>query len=181
MLGYPAVRSERQVWELVPKRIPLGFSNLAVPAGSHIACTCSSEEERQNCRQSIMEQLHDASTWDSPFARLSFHGDTPIVHTGEELDIYTGLVFEDLANLLIREGHRELVIDLTSTRFIDASSIGGLLRIALSLEQNCGRLTILDPSDPPRKVFRLVGLKDRIPIYTQLDGALRSLKSPEFV
>lgn len=105
------------------------------------------------------------------FASLDFHTGLPMIRACPELDFYTCGRLADLSERMIGLGHRRLIVDLSATTYIDASSIHVLLDIARRLEGMGGFLSIYDPLDPPRKVFRIARVEDQMPIYRRLDEA----------
>ena len=122
----------------------------------------------------ILNRLERAGAFVPPCAQLDFLEDTPVIRTGQEMDFYTSPKFEELANLVIGLSHRRMVVDLSSTNYLDASTIGVLVRIARALEKKGGRLALFDPRDPIRKIFRIVNLDDYIPIHRSLESAMES-------
>lgn len=122
----------------------------------------------------ILRELEGARALAPPFAVLDFCGDMPVIRTGDELDICTAPRLEELAHWIAGIGHRELIVDLSETSFMDAASISALVRIAMALEGKGGRLAIYDPLEPPRRVFQLSRLHERVSINRRLDGALRA-------
>ena len=127
----------------------------------------------------ILRELDDAGALVPPFVRLDFRGDMPVIRTGDELDIYTAPRLEELAEWITSVGHRELIVDLSGTSFMDAASISTLIRIAVALERKGGRLAIYDPLETPRRVFQLSRLHERIPINRRLDEAVRAVLGHE--
>jgi len=125
----------------------------------------------------ILRELEVAGALTAPFASMHFSGDVAAIRTGDEVDVYTAPRVEELADWMISVGHRHLIVDLSRTTFMDAASISALVRIALALEQNGGRLAIYDPLEPPRKIFQLIKLHERIPIRRSLDEAVQSTRA----
>ncbi len=119
-----------------------------------------------------LNRLEQAGAFVPPCAQLCFHADTPVICTCQEMDLYTSPRLEELANMLIGMSHRRLVVDLSSTTYLDASTIGVLIRIARALENKGGQLALYDPKDPIRKIFRIVNLDEYIPIYRSLQSAV---------
>jgi anti-anti-sigma factor len=122
----------------------------------------------------ILNRLECAGAFVPPCAQLDFLDDTPVIRTCQEMDFYTSPKLEELANMVIGLSHRHMVVDLSSTDYLDASTIGVLVRIARVLEKKGGRLALFDPRDPIRKIFRIVNLDDYIPIHRSLEAAMDS-------
>ena len=129
-------------------------------------------DQLDDCLPDLMEELDKAGALKPPFTVLDFHGDIPIISTGDELDFCTTPGFEELASWIVSVNHKELVVDLSGTSFMDAGSISALLRIARALEDRGGRLAIYDPLNPTRRIFQIVKLHDYIPVRRSLDEAV---------
>lgn len=121
----------------------------------------------------IMRKLSESGAFATPCARLDFQGNVPVVCAGAELDFYTSPKLEELAATVISISHRKVVIDLSATTYLDASTVGILLKLARALHIKGGQLSIYDPVDPIRKIFRLINLDTYIPIHRSLDSALQ--------
>jgi len=124
----------------------------------------------------LIEELRAAGALDPPFACLDFIGDTPVVSPHGEMDFYTAPRVEELGDSLVMFGHNRLVVDLSHTSFLDAAAIGTLLKMRNLAGSKGGRLTVYDPTSPPRKIFQLVYLERYIPIRVTLDEAIRELE-----
>lgn len=118
-----------------------------------------------------LDRLEQAGAFVPPCAQLYFHADTAVIRTGEEMDFFTSPRLEELANILICMNHRRLVVDLSKTSYLDASTIGVMVRVARALETKGGELTLYDPRDPVRKIFRIVNLDEYITIHRTLESA----------
>jgi anti-sigma B factor antagonist len=132
-------------------------------------------ERVENDLASFIGRVHEFGTHRKDRSHVRLHDDTPVLHCSDELDLSTGGQMEEQAMWAIRVGHRRLVIDLSETSFIDASSIGGMFRMREALSEAGGKLSIYDPQDHPRKIFQLIHLSDFVPIFTTLDEALSSV------
>ena len=119
----------------------------------------------------IIERLERQGALVPPFAVLDFHSGIPVIRACPELDFYTCEKLEGLANRMLALDHRRLIVDLSETTYIDASSIGKLLGISQTLTERGGSLSVVDSLDPPRKIFRIVLLDEQIPIYDRLEEA----------
>ncbi|MHB0997846.1 MAG: MEDS domain-containing protein [Armatimonadota bacterium] len=129
------------------------------------------EDSRKNL-PNILKRLKSSGVFNPPFASLDFDRGLPVIRTGDELDISTVPVMEELAERVRVFGHKNVIVDLSSTVFMDASSLSALIRMTIAAEKMSGRLAVYDPMDPQRKIFRLVGLNERVPIFSNLDQAI---------
>lgn len=130
-----------------------------------------SPEEFARLLPEIMDQLGDCGAFVPPFALLDFYGEVPVIRACAEMDFYTSPKLEELANQMISLNHRRLIVDLSDTTFADASTVHLLARLAQTLEDKGGQLSIFDPMGPARKIFRLARLEEYIPIRGSMEEA----------
>ena len=121
--------------------------------------------------QDVVKRLLYSGALKPPFATLDFLGDTPVICVGDEMDMATAPEVGNAAQRLIELGHRRLVIELSNTTFIDAEAIHAILQAAIAMEKKGGRLVISDSLEPTRKIFQLIRLGERIPIYLTPEDA----------
>jgi anti-sigma B factor antagonist len=84
-----------------------------------------------------------------------------------ELDVGTGPDFEDAVVRAVRDGARDVVVDLGRTTFMDSSGLGSLIRAARSVDAARGTMTVLSPAGSEARVViemsrtgDVVGLQD---------------------
>ncbi|HEY7198214.1 MAG TPA: STAS domain-containing protein [Gaiellaceae bacterium] len=94
-----------------------------------------------------------------------------IALTGE-VDLYTAPEFKQQLLELIGEGAKEIVVDFTSTTFIDSTTLGVLVGGVKRLRPNGGNLTIVCSDRNITKIFEITGLDKVFPIYGTRDEAL---------
>lgn len=78
----------------------------------------------------------------------------------------------------LNQGARCLVIDLGGLTFMDSSGINLLVRTYNALLQRHGRLALVAPPGPIRRVLDMVQLPPRVPVYPSLQHALADLGAP---
>ena len=73
------------------------------------------------------------------------------------------------------EGHRQVIVDLSSVGFIDSTGIGVLVGAVKRLGESGGSLGVVCPSDEMRGIFEVIGLDDVIPLHRSREHAVGAL------
>jgi anti-sigma B factor antagonist len=98
---------------------------------------------------------------------------TAVVSVGGEIDNETAPALRDELSAAYGDGVERVVVDLSSTRFLDSSALGAL--VGANKEHGAqGRLVIVCPDPQLRKVFEISRLNEVFPVHTSLDDALGS-------
>jgi anti-anti-sigma factor len=72
--------------------------------------------------------------------------------------------------------HREhLVIDLSTTTFVDSSFVAFVVRLLKDLRAGRKELVLIRPGGQVRRVLALVGLPNLVPVFDSLDEAVSAL------
>ena len=99
-----------------------------------------------------------------------------VIAVAGEVDIFTAPELKRAIGGAIDGGARELVIDLTETRFLDSTALGVLIdavkRLRPPLE---GRLVIVNTEPSTAKTFEITGLDQIFTIVETRDEALAQL------
>jgi len=59
---------------------------------------------------------------------------------------------------LLKEGHREFVLDLSNLTYLDSFGLGQLVCVRNSIERTGGQIKLLNPPDHVRKLLKLTKL-----------------------
>ena len=97
--------------------------------------------------------------------------DTHVVSVAGEIDLFTAPEFKQRMSRPIDDGVQRLIVDLSSTTFIDSSSLGVLIGAHRRLKLRGGSLVIVCDNDAITKTFRITGLDGVFTIVTTLDEA----------
>jgi anti-anti-sigma factor len=81
---------------------------------------------------------------------------------------------------LLREGERHagaayLLLDFSDARFIDASVVGALFRLARLTRDRGGRMALVDSQAASRSIWRLTGYPEVCPVFVSLQEAAATL------
>jgi anti-sigma B factor antagonist len=100
-----------------------------------------------------------------------------IVSLRGELDAITLSMLDGILTTEVAARPVDLVIDLSDVTFIDASTVGALLRCRNLLRVQSRRLTLRSPSGCVSRLFALCGLSDLLDAPSPVGG----LVTPEVV
>jgi anti-sigma B factor antagonist len=92
-----------------------------------------------------------------------------------EVDIFTAPELKRSIASAIDEGAREIVVDLTDTRFLDSTALGVLIGAVKRLRPLDGQLVIVNTEPSTAKTFEITGLDQIFTIVATRDEALAAL------
>jgi anti-sigma B factor antagonist len=95
-----------------------------------------------------------------------------LVRVAGELDIYTAPRLGAAISGLMREGHRDLVIDLTSVDFLDSTGLGVLVGALKKIKAHDGSLQLVCNQDRLLKLFQMTALTKAFVIHDTVEAAL---------
>ena len=98
-----------------------------------------------------------------------------VIAVAGEVDIFTAPELKRAIGSAIDGGARELVIDLTETRFLDSTALGVLIGAVKRLRPLEGRLMIVNTEPSTSKTFEITGLDQIFAIVETRDDALTQL------
>jgi anti-sigma B factor antagonist len=95
----------------------------------------------------------------------------PVLAVRGELDLYTAREFEERLLALVESGARGLVVDLSTSTFVDSSGCRALLHAARSLRQRGGRLVVVNRDPEVARILEVMGLDEFLDIVPREDDA----------
>jgi anti-sigma B factor antagonist len=105
-------------------------------------------------------------------------GDIAIVEVSGWIEISSAPQLRDTLISLIDEGHLRLVLDLSSTVFLDSTGLGVLVgRLKLARTRG-GSMRLVGTDDRVLKVFAITGLDKVFEIHPDVDAALAAGVTP---
>jgi anti-sigma B factor antagonist len=100
------------------------------------------------------------------------HDDETVMSVGGEIDVYTAPIVRERLDAAVRDGHVNLVVDLSRVRFLDSTGLGVLVgRLKLTRSRD-GSLRLVATEEKVLKVFAITGLDKVFEIYPTLEEAL---------
>jgi len=100
-------------------------------------------------------------------------GGVPVVTAPADIDIITAGRLRAVLVQVTGAGHPMVVVDMTGTRFCDASGLHTLLRVHKRAVAEGGELRLVIPADGAvARIFAITCLDHLIPCFSGLDEAL---------
>jgi len=88
------------------------------------------------------------------------NGSRAVLAVRGELDAYSAPGLEDQISRLLGDGVDEIVLDLSTTGFLDSSGLRAILTAQRRLAENTGRMLLRSPSEPVTRLLEITGLTD---------------------
>jgi anti-sigma B factor antagonist len=101
--------------------------------------------------------------------------DSYVISLAGEVDLYTAPEFKQQLLEVIAQGGKNVVVDFSSTTFIDSTTLGVLVGGVKRLRTNDGQLTLVCSDRNITKIFEITGLDRVFTIYPTRDEAVSKL------
>ena len=101
--------------------------------------------------------------------------DAYVISLAGEVDLYTAPEFKQQLLEVIAHGGRQVVVDFSSTTFIDSTTLGVLVGGVKRLRTNDGQLTLVCSDRNITKIFEITGLDRVFTIYPTRDEAVEKI------
>jgi anti-sigma B factor antagonist len=87
--------------------------------------------------------------------KMHIHGDTLRISDVKELGAASSNVFRDQARSALKDGQKNIEIDLSQTAFIDSCGLGALIALHKTVCGRKGLVRLLNPTPPVRQILEL--------------------------
>jgi len=104
---------------------------------------------------------------------------THVVAVTGEIDLFTAPELKSALGEALESGHTRIVVDLTSTTFLDSTALGVLIGAVKRLRSRDGVLTIVNTDPNIAKTFEITGLDQIFTIRPTRDEAVEALDADE--
>src|SRR5262249_7282924 len=101
--------------------------------------------------------------------------DAYVISLSGEVDLYTAPEFKQQLLEVIAQGGRQVIVDFTSTTFIDSTTLGVLVGGVKRLRAVDGQLSLVCRDGNITKIFEITGLDRVFTIHADRDEALAAL------
>ncbi|MFW5795040.1 MAG: STAS domain-containing protein [Bacillota bacterium] len=81
-------------------------------------------------------------------------------------------VKEKVKEIIKEKEFNNLIIDLSSTSYLDSSGIGVILSLFKFMRDNDGKLILVNPNQKVNRVFEMTKLKQILDIYNDINKAI---------
>jgi anti-sigma B factor antagonist len=98
--------------------------------------------------------------------KLEDLGDTLRISSVNQLGEANAVAFRDWVQTALKEGHKNIEVDLSQTSFVDSSGLGALVALHKTALRRYGTLRLINPRPPVQQILEL----------TRLDGILEIIK-----
>ena len=101
--------------------------------------------------------------------------DAYVISLAGEVDLYTAPEFKQQLLEVIGQGGKHVIVDFTSTTFIDSTTLGVLVGGVKRLRTNDGQLSLVCSDRNITKIFEITGLDRVFAIHATRDEAVSKL------
>jgi anti-sigma B factor antagonist len=112
---------------------------------------------------------------DFDIATEQLDGGVFVIELSGEVDLYTAPEFKQQLIDAVAEGAQHVVVDLSSTTFIDSTTLGVLVGGIRRLRENDGDLSLVCADRNITKIFEITGLDQVFTISPNRDEAMAKL------
>ena len=91
-------------------------------------------------------------------------GEAAVLGVRGELDAYSSPQLESQISEIINSGIRDVVLDLSGTRFLDSSGLHAILSAQQLLQAKEGKLRLRAPSEAVSRLLEITGLDDHFTV-----------------
>jgi len=106
---------------------------------------------------------------------LERRGSASVARPGEDIDAANAAHVGAQLSASIAPDVDRLVVDLSEVRYVDSAGLDMLFRLNERLRQRRAVLLVaIPPSSPLRRLARLVGLPDAMPVHDSVDAAIEA-------
>ena len=103
--------------------------------------------------------------------------DAYVISLAGEVDLYTAPEFKQQLLEVIAQGGKNVIVDFTSTTFIDSTTLGVLVGGVKRLRTNDGQLSLVCSDRNITKIFEITGLDKVFPIHATRAEAVETISS----
>jgi anti-sigma B factor antagonist len=98
-------------------------------------------------------------------------GRRAVLDVAGEIDLATAPALGASIDEALSNGAAELWIDLTATEFMDSSGLHALIAAQHRAGELNRRFAVICPRGPVRRLFKIAGMLDRLPLFDDRAGA----------
>lgn len=111
---------------------------------------------------------------------MLYKGTTLIASLAGELDHHSAeYVRQKIDNELMKSSNRNMIFDFSEVSFMDSSGIGVIIGRYKNIQKLNGKLAIVSVNNQVRRIFEMSGLHKIIPVYDDVDNAIKNVKGNE--
>lgn len=73
--------------------------------------------------------------------------------------------FRSTTEALVKDGHRQFILSLAETPYMDSSAIGAVVRLTAGIKRDGGGVKLVNPSKMVIQTLKMVGLLNLFEVY----------------
>lgn len=105
----------------------------------------------------------------------SLDGGLPVIALEGEVDVYTAPQLKQQMIVLLEDGAKQIVVNLTNVEYLDSTALGVLIGGLKRMREMDGNMSLICPAPRIRRVFEITGLDRIFDIYTSETEAVEAV------
>lgn len=106
-------------------------------------------------------------------------GDVSLVEVAGRLTSFEAKPFRDMIQELLKQGHANIVLNLTQLDYLDSSGIGELVRNYMSTVKRGGAMRVVGLAPKIEEILKITQLYQVFPEFPDEASAIESFSSPQ--
>ena len=101
-------------------------------------------------------------------------GTVSLVDVSGRLTSFESGALRDSISRLLKQGHKDIILNLTDLQYLDSSGIGELARVYVSVVKRSGQMKVIGLSSKIEEVLKITHLYQVFPEFPDEEAALQS-------
>ena len=101
-------------------------------------------------------------------------GTVSLVDVSGRLTSFETGALRDSISRLLKQGHKDIILNLTDLQYLDSSGIGELARVYVSVVKQSGQMKVIGLSSKIEEVLKITHLYQVFPEFPDEEAALQS-------
>jgi len=101
-------------------------------------------------------------------------GTISLVDVSGRLTSFETAALRDSISRLLKQGHKNIILNLTDLQYLDSSGIGELARVYVSVVKQSGQMKVIGLSSKIEEVLKITHLYQVFPEFPDEEAALQS-------
>ena len=106
--------------------------------------------------------------------RIRHAGVVSLVDVSGRLTSFEIGTLRDAISRLVKQGHKDIVLNLSGLQYLDSSGIGELARVYVSVVKQSGQMKVVGLSSKVEEILKITHLYQVFPEFPDEEAALKS-------
>jgi len=106
--------------------------------------------------------------------RIRHAGVVSLVDVSGRLTSFEMGALRDAISRLLKQGHKDIVLNLSGLQYLDSSGIGELARVYVSVVKQSGQMKVVGLSSKVEEILKITHLYQVFPEFPDEEAALKS-------